>query len=387
MSVLQFGTAKARPGEKAWGRLIVKEKRKQVQLPVVVINGRSDGEHVVMIANQHGAEYNGIESIRRFCEEVDPRTLRGSVFAVPSANPQAAMLVNEFWPENVPKSKLPEFRRGRNLSASYDRHKNPYNMNRRWPGRKGATLVDRMVYEIWNRAIMAPHRRASLFLDFHCHQSPSTVYAAFREDIDLAVASGIGDVIFTRSAVNPPFRAYSRMACYKEGIHALTVELGGQRTLDPTAVEAGRRLIENLLKFWGMLPGRLDLPKETVILDPWRNDIEKRKFTRPSYAQYNARRRGIVFEYRHAFEAVRKGDLICHVTDPFTGKIVEQCRAAMSGVLYTPPRHEAVCEKGDRLFAISMFRKVSTKEYVKRLDPEKCRRNAPAKPDLEIALP
>ena len=93
--------------------------------------------------------------------------------------------------------------------------------------------------------------------------------------------------------------------------------------------------------------------------------------------QDTAGRRGVVYEHRHAFGAVRKGELICHIVDPFTGRIVEECRAPMSGVLYTPPRGMAACEKGERLFAISMARRVRTADYVKRLDAEKCRRNVP----------
>ena len=381
MSVLQFGSAKARAGQKAWGQLRVREGKKQVRLPVAVINGRRDGEHVVMLANQHGSEYNGIESIRRFCEEVDPGKMRGSVFAVPSANPRAAMLVNEFFPEDVPPDEVSAYRSGRNRDASYDRNANPLNMNRRWPGQKGSgLLVDRMVYEIWNRAVMAPHRRASLFLDFHCHQSPSCIYAALPEDIDLAVASGIGAVIFTRSLWQPPKLNYSRTACFNEGIMGLTVELGGQRAVNPVAVEAGRRGICNLLKFWGMLPGRLDLPERTPILDPWRNDVETRKFTTLSYAQYNAVHPGIVAEFRHSFGKVRKGELVCHVTDPFTGRVVEEGRAPMTGVLYTPPMAEAVCERGQRLFAVCIAKSVRTVDYVRRLDPARYIQNAPVNP-------
>jgi len=378
MSTLQIGTARALPGHKAWGQLRVREGRKQVRLPVVAINGRKDGEHVVVLANQHGGEYNGVEAIRRFCEEADARYMSGTVIAIPSANPLAAMLMNEFYPEDEPRTEIPKYRGGGNRGPEFDRHTCPYNMNRRWPGKKGGgLLVDRMVYEIWHRAVMAPHRTASLLLDIHCHQSPSAVYATFREDVDVGVASGIRNIIFTRSATKPPHRPYSRIACYNAGIQALTIELGGQRTFNPVSVEDGRLAIFNLLEFWGVLPGPRQYPDETLILDPWRNDIEERQYARPSYMAYNARNRGLVFEYKSSYDRVRKGELVCHVTDPFTGRIAEECRAPMTGALYTPRRAEAPCEKGDRLFAVSIVKKVRPGEYVKRLDAEYCRRHAP----------
>ena len=71
MASLEFGSAKAARGQKSWGQLRVREGKKSVRLPVVVIHGAAAGEHAVVLANQHGGEVNGIESIRRFAEEVD----------------------------------------------------------------------------------------------------------------------------------------------------------------------------------------------------------------------------------------------------------------------------------------------------------------------------
>ncbi|MDP6776933.1 MAG: succinylglutamate desuccinylase/aspartoacylase family protein [Candidatus Latescibacteria bacterium] len=385
MAVLEFGTAKARAGQKAWGQLEVREGGKRVRIPTVVVNGREEGEHVVILANQHGAEYNGIEAIRRFCEEVDPRTMKGSVFAIPTANPRAGMLCNEFFPENEPPDRLRAYRSGRNRPPGFDRNACPYNMNRRWPGQKGSgLLVDRVVYEIWNRAVMASHRRASLLVDFHCHQSPSAIYATFRRDVDLGVVTGIPAVIHTRSAAKPPQRPYSRIACYQAGIQALTIELGGQRAFRSVSVEQGRVGIANLLKFWGLLPGRLRLPERTVILDPWRNSMEDHEYARPSYAPCEAQQEGLVVEYQSAYERVRAGDLICQVLDPFTGKVIQEGRADMNGVMYTPPRPEAPCRKGDRLFAVSIARRVRTADYVRKLDAATCKARIPHDPDCEI---
>ena len=91
MSTVAFGTAKASPGHKAWGRLDVAQNGKSTTLPAVVINGARSGRHAVFLANQHGVEVNGIESLRRFCEEVDPARVSGTIFVILSANPRAAI--------------------------------------------------------------------------------------------------------------------------------------------------------------------------------------------------------------------------------------------------------------------------------------------------------
>ena len=70
MQSIQLGTACARPGQKTWGQLGVRQGRRCVLLPVVVINGKKSGKHIVLIANQHGKEVNGVESLRRFTKDI-----------------------------------------------------------------------------------------------------------------------------------------------------------------------------------------------------------------------------------------------------------------------------------------------------------------------------
>jgi len=372
---LKFGSAQAAPGSKAWGQIRVREAGMQARIPTVVINGMKSGEHVLFLANQHGGEVNGIESIRRFVEDVDPKKLRGSVFAVPSANPKAAMLANEYYPEDATPEESERYRGGAYRPPDYDRNVCPWNMNRVWPGRKGGNLVERVVYEIWNRGVMAPHRRASLLVDIHCHQSDSAVYCTYRQDIDVAVASGVPTAIYTRAGSSDLH--YSRKACRDAGIQSLTFELGRQGRFRPLSVEEGRRGLMNLIKFWGMYPGKLDLPKKVLILDPWRNDIEQKEYARPSCETFTAKKAGLVYLCKGSFEKVKKGDLLYYTIDPATGRVVEEGRSSMTGVMYTPVRSLALVKKGERVCAVSYCRSVSPAEYVKRLNVEDYRNLKP----------
>ena len=373
MGTIRLGTAKADSGEKAWGQLHVREGGKRVRLPVCVINGARTGEHVVVVANQHGTEVNGVESARRFAEETDPRKLKGTVFVIPSANPRAAMIQHYGWPED--EKAMRKHAVSSDLGPDAGRHADPFNMNRKWPGDKGGLLVERMVYELWNRAVMAPHRKASLFIDLHGHFRPeSYVYARTSGQVGLAVATGIQRVIMSHSGGKPgPKRGITNAACEAEGIASLTFELGGKMTMSPASVECGRRGIVNMLKFWGMLPGRPQYPEYTLVMDPWRDDVEKREFARPSRMECVAKRRGLVFPYVGGNDWIRKGDLVCHVTDPFTGRIVQEGRAPMTGALYAEFWLKAPCEKGDRLFVISLAKRTPTAEFMKRQSAEQYR--------------
>lgn len=374
-NVIRLGTARATPGHKAWGQLLVREGRQQVQLPVAVVNGRASGNHVVVIANQHGGEINGVESVRRFVEAVDPRRLCGTVFAVPSANPRAALLLNECWPEGKDESLIAKFRDCPYLKSGQNRNNCSFNMNRKWPGRKGGLLVERMVYEIWQQAVMAPHRKAALLIDFHCHSGNSAIYAVNPPDVELGVATGIATVIHTRQTPESAARNYCTNACRKAGIFCITAELGGQRALDADSIEDGRRAVFNLLKFLGMLDGRLELPPETLIMDPWRNDIVKQKWPGPSWLPYKACHAGLVLVpgakcfHKHAYRIVHRGEIICEILDPHTGQIVEKCRAPMSGaLLHLRGLLKPACLVGDVIFAVCIGRRVRTTAYVRKLN-------------------
>lgn len=349
---LRFGSAAAAPGRKAFGQLPVREGRKEASLPVCVVNGARPGRHVVILTNQHGTELNGIESVRRFCEAVDPRQMSGTVCAVISANPRAAVAGQPVWTEDDPKAEVT--------------YSGPYNMNYVWPGRRGGKVVERAVHEIWTQAILAPHRKADFVLDLHAHQNPTAVYADDHAIADLGVVAGIRNIVVTGRSdkvhtVN--------LACFREGIRCMTAELSMQGVFNGESVDCGITAIRNLLIFHGLLPGRLRLGDEAVILDPWRNDLVKgRAFASPSYMDCIARHDGLVVPFMRTYDLVRKGERIGHVVDPFTGKVVEECLAPMSGAIYNWRTVGSVCAAGGRVATIAIVRRVKPADHIRGME-------------------
>lgn len=365
-NTVRLGTAEAAPGRKAWGQLHVKEGRKRVSIPAVVVHGAAPGRHAVLVANQHGAEINGFESIRRFVEQVNPRQMRGTVFAIPSANPRAAMLMNECWPEDDDESLI-----GTTVGCPYvgegeDRNACPYNMNRKWPGRKGGLLLERVLHEIWNRALCAPHAKADLLMDFHCHHKPSCVYATCADDVPVAAATGVPAVIHLRSWGHG--RRTSYVLCRKEGIRSMTLELEGQRAFNEAAVEYGRRAVCNLLRFYEMLDGKQEFDEETVLLDPWRDQKEARPCGRPSIVQAFASADGLVRFLHQPFEPVCKGQIVCEILNPFTGQVAERVPAPLGGTVFAMRPPHAACRKGQALFDVSECKRVNPTEYLAAQD-------------------
>ena len=227
-----------------------------------------------------------------------------------------------------------------------------------------------MVYEIWNQAVMAPHRRASLVVDLHCHQSATAVYAHTHMAADLGVVAGLRNIVVTGDSGKI---AWNSGVCTRNGIMGMTIELCGQGVLRAGSIREGQKALTNLLKFYGMLRGKLDLPSEALILDPWRSDRPMEKFGRTSYLDGKAGGAGLMVPHMETYDTVRKGDLVCDIVDPHTGRIVAQHRAGMSGCLYMLRFHEPVCRKNERIFTVSIVRKVRPAAYVKRLSAARYR--------------
>lgn len=356
---IKFGTGVAVAGQKAWGIYSFKEGKKESSFPVIVVNGAKPGKHVVLIANQHGSEVNGVASIVRFCEEINPKELKGTILAIPSANPNAAMAETFCWMEG-------------SKERNDNKYETKFNMNWIWPGRKGGLLVERAVHEIWNNAIMNNCPKADFVLDIHCHQSRSAVIAESDDLLAPAVASGLNSVIRMRTLEVARKQKNIKsevndlcMACLEHGIPSLVIELEGQHIMLTDSIEKGKTAICNLMKYLGLLPGKLILPESAVIVDPWRDQFESQK-ENPSFFECKSSVNGLYVPVKKSYDIVKKGDLIGEIIDPFKGKVTKQFKADSLGVLYASSS-KAVCkDDGSRLFAISAFEKVLPSEFLKK---------------------
>jgi len=213
---------------------------------------------------------------------------------------------------------------------------------------------------------MAPHRRADLLVDLHAfsHQTRTAVFAEDDVAVELGLASGVPFVVKTRFDGHKKIEVdgftvvSSNTACRLAGIPAITIELSGQRAVLPGSVEQGRVALLNLLKHVGILPGKPALPARAYVLDPWRDQFAKQPHAKPSHVTHTARHAGIFVPHRLQYDHVRKGDLICEVINPYTGRVVESARAPMAGALYSI-HLDGRCGRGDRLFIVATTRTVS----------------------------
>jgi predicted deacylase len=362
---IQLGTANANPGEKAWGVLRVKHGKKSVRLPVGVIHGLRPGPHFVAIAVHHGRELNGFASIRSFVGKVDPARLRGTIFAIPCANPLAAMMRSYAWPESRHRALVRRYGSGPYPALLDAADQQRLNMQRVWPGRANGLFVERVVHKLWTRAVNAPHRRADFVIDLHCFQreSASAVYLPDSGMIPFGLATGLRCIV---NMSYTPAATLCTAVCRRAGIPALIIESSGQGCVTPDSAEEGECILFNLVRYMRMLQGPLALPDQAVILDPWRDQREPGRHAKPSVAFEYARRPGLFIPYRWPYDVVRKGEIVSEMVDLYTGRTLQTLRAPFSGCLYDAGAGAGVREKGERLMGVSIFRQVRPRDELRQ---------------------
>src|SRR5262245_52800813 len=86
-SPFTVGTASANRGQKATGVLAVPAGSDAgLDIPVVVVQGKSPGPVLALVAGAHGTEYASIIAIENLIERLDPAQIAGTVILVPLIN-------------------------------------------------------------------------------------------------------------------------------------------------------------------------------------------------------------------------------------------------------------------------------------------------------------
>lgn len=110
----------------------------EVSVPVRIVHGREDGPLVWLTAATHGDEVVGVEVIREVLAGLSPKTLRGTVVAVPIVNVLGFMAGDRYLPD------------GRDL-------------NRSFPGSARGSLASRIAHLLMSEVI----RSGSVGIDLH----------------------------------------------------------------------------------------------------------------------------------------------------------------------------------------------------------------------------
>lgn len=332
MSDLEIGGRRVAPGERAAVRVPVTTMLNGAQLGLWVhaIRGTRDGPVVALLSTLHGGEWWAVRPIRDLLAGLDARSLRGTVIAVPVANPPALALQTR----NIPDE-----------SDSPD-------LNRIFPG--PLTWTNDQLAATLSREVLS---KAALVMDFHMGPRGS----AFRDILVGAdfptpgltqecerLALAFGSPLIRRANVVTGFPGPRSSIGYAGGvlgIPALGVEVGGAFFGPRLEARWRRETIDGVravLGAMGMIDGAPDPRprRQLVYRKSHRLNPTKGGFLR-SRNKGDALARG-----------VKRGELLGEIVSPYTFEVIEELRAPVAGHLFYVARDYPV-HPGDWAYGIA----------------------------------
>ncbi len=281
-----------------------------VTLPVIVLHGRSEGPTIWINAAIHGDELGGVEIIRRVLDNLDTRSMAGTVIAVPIVN------VHGF---NTSDRYLPDRR----------------DLNRSFPGSKRGSLAGRIANLMMTEVV----GRCSVGIDLHTGSNHRVNLPQIRADLDDEATRELARLFAAPVTIHARTRDGSlRQAGTDAGATVLLYEAGEALRFDRSAIAAGSSGIARVLHHLGIVSSEPEPPEATQI-------SRATKWSRAS-------RSGILHLDPELGDRVERGDLVATIRDPF-GKRLSRMTAPASGIVIGHTQHPLV-NRGDAVLHVAI---------------------------------
>lgn len=198
-----------------------------LSLPVVVVRGDQSGPTIWLSAALHGDELNGVVIVDEIVRRLDPKTLAGTVLAVPLVNAFGLIQGSRYLPDRR-------------------------DLNRCFPGSKRGSLGARLAH-LLSETVIA---RSDLGIDFHTGSAGRVNLPQVRCDLENPRVRELAKVFGAKVALHAGLRDGSlRAHAVKLGKPTLLYEGGEANRLDDAAIEAGVTGALRVMSHAGMLPG------------------------------------------------------------------------------------------------------------------------------------
>lgn len=199
----------------------------QLSLPVTIVNGRYVGPRLLLSAAIHGDELNGVEIVRQILSDVDPRSLRGTIVAVPVVNVFGYLTQTRLLPDRR-------------------------DLNRSFPGSKSGSLASRLAHLFLTTIVS----KVDFGLDFHTGSGGRTNIAQVRGDMSNPVTKAAAMEFGAPVVLAARERANSlRAVASARGLPMLVFEGGEALRFDREAIRIGVAGVWRLMAHLGMRPG------------------------------------------------------------------------------------------------------------------------------------
>lgn len=314
---ISIGDLTVSPGRKGTGEIPVARlvTGTRISLPVQVVHGKSPGPTVWLSAAVHGDEIAGVEIIRRVMANLNPRTMAGTVIAVPIVNVHGFLNGDRYLPDRR-------------------------DLNRVFPGSAKGSLASRIANLFMTEIVS----RCDVGIDLHTGSDHRVNLPQIRSDLDDPRTRELTMAFGAPVMVHAKVRDGSlRGAATEKGCTVLLYESGEAWRFDPLTIGTGIAGIRRVFAKLGITKGEQTDAMDQEGPEP----VECRKST-----WVRARRSGIALLEVHLGQTVSKGQALGVIHDS-VGKRLARVAAPTDGIVIGHVQHPLV-NQGDALVHIGI---------------------------------
>ena len=288
-----------------------------LSIPVHVVHGRKQGPCLVVSAAVHGDEINGVEIIRRMLRLPALRRLSGTLVAVPVVNVLGFVGRSRYLPDRR-------------------------DLNRCFPGNDRGSVAARLAW-LFRTEVLS---RASHVVDLHTAAIHRDNLPQIRADLDDAGAEALARAFGVPVVIHSPIPDGSlRSAARNLEVPAVTFEGGEALRFDESAIRAGLRGLQRVMRHLGMLAASRSGRKPA-----------ESQYIADSSSWVRASQDGILRAVVALGDRVRRGQPLGWISDPFGDR--EAVVAANAPGLVIGRTNLPLVHQGEALFHIARFDQV-----------------------------
>lgn len=328
---LVIGDVEIKPGERK--RILLDVGKlydfTDMNIPIEVIRGKTDGPTLFVSGAVHGDEINGVEIIRRLLCKKTLKSIKGTLIAVP--------IVNVF---------------GFNTNSRYlpDRR----DLNRSFPGAENGSLTAQLAHTFMTEVI----EKCTHGIDLHTAAINRTNLPQIRACIDDPITEKMANAFNVPVVIHAGLRDGSlRSAARELNIPTLLFEGGEALRFNEKTIKSG-------------LSGVISVMREIGMLKPLKNKPAPHDiFVARSSHWVRAPHSGILSLKTSLGDRVKKGQILGVISDPF-GRYKHEITASRTGIIIgmaTLP----LLNRGEAAFHVAAFEDLDAVEEEVELFEEK----------------
>ncbi len=280
-----------------------------ISMPVRVVHGNGDGPTMWINAAVHGDELNGVEIVNRVLASLDPKTLNGTLLAVPVVNVHGFLNGDRYLPDRR-------------------------DLNRSFPGSAKGSLASRLAHIFMTEIV----ERCDIGIDLHTASDNRTNLPQLRANLDDPQTRELAEVFGVPLMMHSkPGSGTLRREATKAGATFLLYEAGEPLRFNNKEIRTGVNGIRRVMRHLGMADW--DGPERTTA------EVSR------SSRWIRASKSGVLRMDVDLGDIVEERQVLGTVIDAF-GKKLSTVRSTRSGIVIGRTLYP-LCNKGDALVHVA----------------------------------